>query len=236
LTRATALDPMDAGSLALLGDLLDQQGNPRGALQAYDSALAIEDNPDVASRRGAVAARLELAQLPEQYRSIETSPQMTRGDLAALIGVRLEGLLARAAPRDVGILTDTRGHWAESWIAAVTRAGILEPLPNHTFQPRTIVRRVDLAQALSRLLNLAAVANPSRAGLWTGARGRFTDLSTGHIAYPAVSAAVAAGAMDQAADGTFQPMRVVTGQEAIAALDRVRTLAGLPATISSNRR
>jgi hypothetical protein len=42
--------------------------------------------------------------------------------------------------------------------------------------------------------------------------------------------------MDRAADGAFQPTRAVSGREAIAALDRVRTLAGLTATLSSDRR
>jgi tetratricopeptide (TPR) repeat protein len=236
LKQATSLDPTDAGSLAVLGALLDEQGDAEGALKAYDGALALENNPDVASRRDAIRVRLELARLPEQYRAIDSSPQITRADLAALIGVRLDHLLAKAAPRDVGILTDIRGHWAEQWITEVTRAGILEPFPNHTFQPRTLVRRVDLAQAVSRLLNVAAAANPSQSALWTGARGRFTDISAGHIAYPAVSAAVAAGAMDRTPDGAFQPGLVVTGEDAIAALDRVRVLAGLPATLASDRR
>jgi tetratricopeptide (TPR) repeat protein len=236
LRRSTTLDPSDAGSLVQLGDLLDAQGDADGALAAYEHALSIEDTPQVTDKRDRIRARLELARLPEQYRAIDGSPQITRADLAALIGVRLGDLLMRAAPRDVGVLTDTRGNWAETWIASVTRAGILEPLPNHTFQPRAIVRRVELAQAVARLLNLAAAANPSQARLWTGARGRFTDLSTGHIAYPAASAAIAAGALEQSPDGAFQPTRPVTGQEAIAALERIRTLAGLPAPLSSGRR
>jgi tetratricopeptide (TPR) repeat protein len=236
LKHATRLDPMDAGSLALLGDLLDGRGDAEGALKAYDAALAIEDNPGVSARRSAVRARLELARLPEQYRAIEGSTEISRADLAALIGVRLARLLATASPRDVGILTDTRGNWAEPWIASVASAGILDPFPNHTFQPRAPVRRVDLAQAVARLLNLAGAVNPQQARLWTGARGRFSDVSTGHIAYPAVSEAVAAGAMDRAADGAFQPTRAVSGGEAIAALDRVRTLAGLPSTLNSDRR
>ena len=49
-------------------------------------------------------------------------------------------------------MTDTRGYWAEPWITQVARAGVIEPFPNHTFQPRTLLRRADLATAVSRLV------------------------------------------------------------------------------------
>jgi hypothetical protein len=48
--------------------------------------------------------------------------------------------------------------------------------------------------------------------------------------------AVAAGVMQPTADGAFQPTRVVTGAEAVAAIERLRALA-LPAlTTVSDRR
>ena len=236
LKRANELDPSDAPSLALLGDLLDQQGDTTGALKAYDAALNLEANPSVDARRSAIRARLELAALPEQYRAIDTSPQVTRADLAALIGVRLAPLVQSAQVRDIGVITDIRGQWAERWIAPVARAGIIEALPNHTFQPRSVVRRVDLAQAVARLLNLVAAAEPARGRTWIGARGRFTDMTAGHLAYPAASVAVAAGVMQATADGAFQPTRVVSGAEAVAAIDIVRALAGPVARPISDRR
>ena len=52
------------------------------------------------------------------------------------------------------VLTDIRGNWAAPWIQAVTRAGVIEAFPNHTFQPNATVRRGDLAQAVSRVLAL----------------------------------------------------------------------------------
>ena len=125
----------------------------------------------------------------------------------------------------MGVLTDIRGNWAQSWILAVTRAGILDPFANHTFQPRTLVRRVDFAQAVTRLLGQIAVVEPAQAGKWANARGRFTDISAGHVAYPAASTAVAAGVMTTVGDGAFQPSRVVTGAEAIAAIENLRAMA-----------
>jgi hypothetical protein len=61
-------------------------------------------------------------------------------------------------------MTDDRGHWAQRWILDITRAGIMDVFPNHTFQPAGIVRRedprTDLA-VISRLPALATCAQPS---------------------------------------------------------------------------
>jgi Tfp pilus assembly protein PilF len=224
LRRARELDPSDPATLVMLGDLLEQSGDLDGALNAYSAALALESDPSVEEKRAALRGRVELAALPEQYRAIEGSATATRADLAALIAIRLPGLLQAAPVRDVSVLTDTRGNWAERYIAPVARAGIVEAFPNHTFQPRALLRRVDLAQATARLLTELA------------ARGRFADMNAGHLAYPAASMAVAAGVMQPTADGAFQPTRVVTGAEASAAIERIRALAGPAPTSVSDRR
>lgn len=224
LRKALSLDAADAATLVQLGDLLAARNDFDAALKAYDDALAIEPDAAVSAARNALRARAETAGLPAEYQGIASASSITRGDLAALIGVRLARLLEAARPRDVGVMTDIRRHWAERWILAVTRAGILDPFDNHTFQPGTVVRRVELAQAVTRLLNQIAVLAPGQARRWANARGRFPDITTGHLAYPAASVATAAGVMAVDADGSFQPSRPVTGADAAAALDTLRSM------------
>jgi hypothetical protein len=55
---------------------------------------------------------------------------------------------------------------------------------------------------------------------------KFSDLSAGHLAYPAASVAVAAGVMTLGPDASFEPTKTVTGGEAIAAINRIESLAG----------
>jgi hypothetical protein len=134
------------------------------------------------------------------------------------------------------LITDARAHWASSWIMNVARAGIMEPFANHTFQPRSVVRRTDLAQVVARLLARIGAQQSGQVKTWESARLKFSDLSPGHLAYPAASIAVAAGVMKTASENSFQPGRTVTGAEAVEAIGRLETMAGLPAAAKSQNR
>jgi tetratricopeptide (TPR) repeat protein len=228
LRKAASLDPGDVTTLVQLGDLLAAREDLDGAVKAYDAALAIEPDAAVTDKRSALRARTEMAGLPPEHQAIAAAGSITRGDLAALIGVRLASLLQSMPVKDVGVMTDVRRHWAESWILGVARAGVLDPFENHTFQPETIVRRVEFVQAVTRLLNRVAEIAPGQATRWANARGKFPDMTAGHLAYPAASVATAAGVIAVDPDGSFNPTRPVTGAEASAALEAVRRMVPGP--------
>jgi tetratricopeptide (TPR) repeat protein len=225
--KAAELDPTDPRSREQIGEILEARDDLDGAAAAYGEALAIESNPDVEARLERVRGKMALARLPAEYRAIDESQQLTRGELAALIGVRLAPLLAADGGTDA-LITDVRNHWAADWIMSVTRAGIMEPYANHAFQPRAIVRRSDFAQVVARLLARIAAQHPGRQNAWESARLKFSDLPPTHLAYAAASAAVASGVMKAGADNAFQPARPLSGAEAIAAIERLEALAGLP--------
>jgi hypothetical protein len=172
-----------------------------------------------------VRSRADLARLPEEYRAIGGAAQVTRGDLAALIGVRLNALLKAAAREESVVVTDARSHWAAPWIMVVVRAGVMEPYPNHAFAPRGVVRRLDLAQAASRVLGLIAARRPAQARAWQAARPRIGDLPAGHLGYPAVAMAVGADVMPLADGAAFRPTQVVAGAEAVDVVTRLEGLA-----------
>jgi hypothetical protein len=111
----------------------------------------------------------------------------------------------------------------------------MEPFANHAFQPESAIRRIDLAQAVERLLMRIAPLKPEQAQRWDSASVQFTDLATGHLAYPAASAAVASGILSAEPDGTFQPSQMVSGGQAVQAIERLQQLAGLPSVSTSQR-
>ena len=221
--KAVELDASDAKSLAGIGVILESQGDAIGALSAFERARAIDPSeaPDaaIARLRGAAA----LAKLPAEYRAIPQASSVTRAAIAALIGIRLESLLALAQPRQA-IITDIRGNWAQSWITPVVRAGVMDTLANYEFDPSHQVRRGELATTVSRLLTLIAASKPELAKKWQGARVAINDVGSTHLSYPAVSTAVAAGVMPLVA-GNFELLRGVTGTEAMDIISRLEALA-----------
>ena len=228
LNRAIALDPGDVQAHVEIGRLFEARGDFASAEQAYAEALGLDPgDATIAERRDVMAARLRLARMPIEYQEIPGRPAATRADLAALIGVRLEAVVSAAPPRSPGVITDVGGHWATTWILSVANAGIMDPYANHTFQPGAAIRRSDLADVVSRLLVPIARANPSAARRWQDAGVRFSDIAPGHLAYPAASTAVAAGVMSAAPADAFRPSAVVSGAEAVQAIDRLQALAAL---------
>ncbi len=223
LRKALELDPDDAEALIQMGEIFEQRLDYVGAESAYREAYGIEPGEELAARIAAAAENARLAKLPPEFHAIPEAAQITRGQLAALIGIKLADLLKTAPDRQV-VVTDVRSHWAQPWIVQVARAGIVEAYPNHTFQPRTPVRRGDLAAAASRLVLLAA-GDEGKREAWTAARPELADIGPGHLGYPAVAIAVASGVMPALEGGRFAVTRPVSGAEAIDVLDRIQALA-----------
>ncbi|MGE3401851.1 MAG: tetratricopeptide repeat protein [Vicinamibacterales bacterium] len=221
--RAADLDAFDAVSRVQLGEILAARGDYAGAEAAYRAANTIEPTPELARRIADTAALARDAALPAPFRAIPAAARLTRGDLAALIGVRLADIIA-AMPGQEDVLTDVRGHWATPWVTQVERAGVVEAFENHTFQPAAAVRRVDLAAAVSRLVSYLAVSRPA---LQTqiGRRPQIADVPPGHLNYPQVSVAVASGVLPLLPGNRFDVTAPVSGADAVEAVARLRALA-----------
>ena len=221
--RAVQLDATDAKSLASIGGILEQQGDDLAALSAYERARAIEPTEVPESVILRLRDSVKLAELPAEYRAIPGESSLSRAQIASLIGVRLESLLAKAKPRQV-IITDIRNHWAQQWIAPVVRSGVMDTLPNYEFEPARRVRRNELAATVSRLLTLIGALKPQLAKKWESAKVQIADVPPSHLSYPAVALAVAAGVMPLSGNN-FELLRPVTGAEAMEIIGRLEALA-----------
>jgi len=223
LRRSLDLEPADARALVTLGELLEERGDLVTALSTFEAARAADASSVPASTIARLRDRVAALKLPEPYRAIPAAPRVTRADIAALVGVRLEALVSRAAERQV-VITDIRGNWAQQWITSVVRAGIMDTLPNYEFNPQTVVRRGDLARTVSRLLTLLDGVKPGMSKRWENARVAVADVPPEHLSYPAVSVAAASGVMPLD-NGAFRLLDPVTGAEAVDIISRIETLA-----------
>jgi tetratricopeptide (TPR) repeat protein len=219
LRKSVLLDPSDMRAHLALVEALEKRGDPEGAMIALERAYAIEPSDALNQRLDRMRNRTEVSGLPAEYDAIGRLPQVARGDLAALLGVRLRNVVTANRNRSSVVATDIRGHWASTWIVSVTRAGLMDVFPNHTFQPGAVVRRANLAQVVSRALTIsgAAVSRPPRGRVPIG------DVGVDHLQYPEISLAVAAGVLPLEG-GLFRPSRVVSGQEAIDVVQRLERL------------
>jgi tetratricopeptide (TPR) repeat protein len=223
--KAAELEPSEPRTFVLLGEIYEAQDNIAKAMDAYESALALEPSETLDRHLDDLREKVAFAAMPEEYRTIESSATVTRAQVAALIGVQLDALIKRVPRGNAVVMTDTRSSWAAPWIQSVTRAGIMQAFPNHTFQPGAPVRRSDLATIASRALSLIAAENPRAGASWRNARHKFPDVSPAHLAYPAASLVVEAGVMKTAEDGSFQLARPVTGAELVESVKKLKDLS-----------
>ena len=224
--RAIELATDDAEAHALLGAILEAKGDATGAAAAFAAAAKIDPRPAWVDRAERLREKAATDTIPAEFRALPSAATVTRGQLAALIGMRLEPVLAGAPKRPAAIATDVRGHWAEAWIQAVTQAGVMDVYPSHTFQPEVHVRRSDLANVVSDLLALIGARQPSDLAAWRAARPRFIDLPVSNVFYPSAALAVSAGVMKTADGSRFGSTLPATGADVVAAVTRLEQLAG----------
>ena len=225
LRKAVGLDPADARAWNQIGEILEGQGDAGGAVAAYTRVAQLEPGAAASEPLERARSMAALAQLPPEYRAIAGAAQVTRADLAALLGVRLDRVLERAPRRQTAVMTDIRGHWAAFWILTVTQAGVMEAFSNHTFQPAGVVRRADLALAASRVLQLLGAERAQNYREWQAGRPAITDMPAGNMNYAAAAFVVTAGVMPLADGGAFRPAHPVSGADALEVVGRLEVLS-----------
>ena len=223
--RSLKLDPGDAQTHAVLATVFENTGRFREAVEELNRALSIDPRPEWRERAAALKVRADYDALPPEYRAIPAAQTVTRGQLAAILGIRLSNALARSPRRVTAVVTDVRGHWAAPWILPVTNAGWMEPFANHTFQPSALVRRADLARVTWRAAQDLAAGQPAELSKWRASRPALADVSRAHLQYAAIAGALASGTMQLGDDNRFQPNRPATGAEVVAAVARLEQLA-----------
>ena len=190
--------------LVLIGGDPRSAGGLAKAAEAYAAAAALEPTEATAAKTIEIREKAAFAAMPDGIRvdrdRRRPSPARSSRRCSACGS---SDLLRRARAPTPVVMTDTRGNWAAPWILSVTRAGLMEPYPNHTFQPNALVRRGDLAQAVSRALALDR-RRRTRGSPPRGAtpRPRFSDVAPGPSELSARPRVAVAVGRDDAARAT----------------------------------
>ncbi|MFQ3612364.1 MAG: S-layer homology domain-containing protein [Cyanobacteriota bacterium] len=120
----------------------------------------------------------------------------------AMLGIHCQ--VAMAAP-----FRDTSGHWAQTYIQALSSQGVLNGFPDGTFRPNEPVTRAQFATIVNTAFRLS-----NTSGTYIG----FRDMPYTHWAANAVSTAAANNLIAGFPDGTYRPEQPVTRTESLVVL------------------
>jgi len=151
------------------------------------------------------------------FHEIKSTRVLTREQLAALI-IRYFPQVAefRQTPQ---IVTDTQSSWARTEVQVVVGVGLIDPFPNHTFQPSAPVARGEFALAIARLTPLLSVS-------WSTAPPiPVSDVGSGNALYPDIQLVLGYGLMALDSAGNFRINADVSGEEAVPVMERLLRLS-----------
>jgi Tfp pilus assembly protein PilF len=216
---ANAGDPKDRAILKEFAETLSEAEQYGRSLDIYE--LLAEANPKdkvVRDRIESLKNRLGIYELPSLYNTIPASGAISREELAALVAVKFKGVLDGGEAKPP-ILVDIETSWASRFILKATALGIMESYENHTFQPRKIINRAELAETLVRLVNFLKNKGYRFAPQMAPDRVQLSDVPSDNYYHAPIVQIVAYQILDLSAQRTFRPDAVVGGREAVGALD-----------------
>ena len=118
--------------------------------------------------------------------------------------------------------SDTKGHWAESYINDAVKHGYVNGYGDNTFAPSKAITRAEFCKMINSALGLKAQTTLA-----------FTDISSGKWYYSDIQKAVAAGYIAGYEDNTFKGDSSITRQEAAVVLSRITSDPSLSKDISA---
>ncbi len=215
----------DKALLREYAEFLAETGELGLSLEILERLAAAEPkDATVGKRVEEIKSKLGVYELPSQYDGVAALEAITREDLAALIGVKFGDFLAAPGPR-TEILTDIATSWAQRFIVKVASLEIMTGSVNHTFQPRRIINRADLADAAVRLIGVLQQRGAKFVPLVETRRIQVADVSPDNFYYASITKALAYQIMTLTPERRFEPDRTVSGAEAIRVMDILLELA-----------
>lgn len=210
-------------------ELLAEEGRLAESLTRLDGILGepeLAGFTDLRNRAGELERRLELGRLSERYGRIREAERVTREQLAALFAAEI-GVPTEDEPgsMDPVIAIDLERSWAANLIQTAVGAGYLSLYPDHTFKPRGLVTRGELAESLSTALGRFD-ADARDAALRDAGQLELSDVPSGHRYREAVMTAVEIGLLRISENAMFRPRAFASGAEAVRAVRALRDLLG----------
>ncbi len=153
----------------------------------------------------------------ELFRTIRATNVLNRQQLAVIL-VRYFPQVTelRQTPQ---IVTDIQGSWAGSEIQTTVGIGLIDPLPNHTFQPTADITRGEFALSMGRLIRVLGVSTNTTPPI------PLPDVAENDALFRDVQLVVGLELMALEDSGNFNVSGKVSGEEAVRAAERLLRLS-----------
>jgi Tfp pilus assembly protein PilF len=205
-------------------DTLFQAGELKKSLIVYEELSTKEPgNSEIQQRLETIKNRLGIFKLPSQYDSIPFSEAVSKEEIAALLSVKFKNVIDKPKGKPP-IIIDISTSWASQFILHMASLGILDVYPNHTFQPKKVITRAEMAEILFRLVEHLKRKGYSFIQQIPPDRIEIADVAPGNYYYRPILLIVSYDIMDLSRERTFNPDQAVSGQEAIRLIELVLAL------------
>ncbi len=154
---------------------------------------------------------LRLNEILREKFSAKPSGEYQTPDVASSAQTVLEGM---QHPSDI------ESHWARNWILETLQLRAMEVYPDVTFRPDERINRAEFAMTVQMTI-ARIVHDPSVMTKFYGEETHFSDVSSSHPAYNAITLCVNRGIMEANLDGTFHAAESISGADGLL---MIRTL------------
>src|SRR5262249_1527258 len=219
--EALKIAPKEATLHARLADLLSKQNKNQEAELERKAAedlvpartISAKAQPREESKTDDLGDLGRWGSYMEVFHRIRDTDAVTREQLAVLILRYFPQVTElRQAPQ---IITDIQDSTAGSEILTVVGLGLMDALPNHVFEPSTLITRGDLARTLARLSRLIGLSGPP------SSPSPAPDVAPTNAIYSDIQLVLGSGVMTLEDSGSFGLSREVSGRQAVRAAERL---------------
>jgi Tfp pilus assembly protein PilF len=219
LKLAYGLEPKNPEVLREYGEALYDAGEYPQSLGMYERLAEVDPkNKEVQSRLDSLKTKLGIFELPSQFDSISASEAVTKEDVAALLGVKFKDILEEAPPKPP-VITDIATSWASRFILKAATLGLLDVYSNHTFQPKKIVSRAEMAEVLIRLVDLLKKKGYRVIQQIPPDKIQISDVSPDNYYYVPILQVLSYQIMELSSERSFNPEQSLSGSEALKIFD-----------------
>lgn len=224
LKAAANLAPRNREILLSYAETLLEAKQYSRALETFEHLLELNPgDKEIQAKLAELKDKLGIVEIPSQYETIPRLEAISREDLASLIAVKFKKFMPPLSDSPP-IIVDIATSWASRFIVQTAAAGFLDVYSDHTFRPRNILTRAEMAETVARMLNFFRQQGRKIRPLIPPEKIILLDVSSEHAYYASIIEVIAYQLMELLPDKRFSPESPVSGREAIKILDLLLAL------------